>query len=88
VSVRVAKSLKRLRSWCGGDTCALGWGVMGHRRWYGLKPPAAMVSGNRDVSCETDQRQKGKYERTVHFMWWSKSSTSVAYTRCAWAGGT
>jgi hypothetical protein len=25
----------------------------GHRQWYGLKPPAAMVSGKCDVSCET-----------------------------------
>jgi hypothetical protein len=29
----------------------------GHRRWYGLKPPAAMVSGKRDVSCETEIKE-------------------------------
>jgi hypothetical protein len=26
----------------------------GHRQWYGLKPPAAMVSRKHDVSGETD----------------------------------
>jgi hypothetical protein len=31
----------------------------GHRRWYGLKPPAAMVSGKRDVSCETEAKRMG-----------------------------
>ena len=42
----------------------------GHRRWYGLKPPAAMVSGKRDVSCETEaKRRGGKVSwRTVHFL--------------------
>jgi len=25
-----------------------------HRQWYGLKPPAAMVSRKRDVSGETE----------------------------------
>jgi hypothetical protein len=25
-----------------------------HRRWYGLKPPATMISRKGDVSCETE----------------------------------
>ena len=42
----------------------------GHRQWYGLKPPAAMVSGNRDVSCETEAKRKGGQASlcTVHFI--------------------
>jgi hypothetical protein len=30
-----------------------------HRRWYGPKPPAAMVSGKRDVSGETEAKRWG-----------------------------
>jgi hypothetical protein len=42
----------------------------GHRRWYGPKPPAAMVSGKPDVSCETEAKRRGgkvSY-RMVHFL--------------------
>jgi hypothetical protein len=30
-----------------------------HRRWYGPKPPATMVSGKRDVSGETEAETRG-----------------------------
>jgi hypothetical protein len=29
------------------------------RRWYGPKPLIAMVSGKRDVSCETEAEKRG-----------------------------
>ncbi len=37
----------------GGTTVHLLGASSGHRRWYGPKPPATMISGKRDVSCET-----------------------------------
>jgi len=30
-----------------------------HRRWWGPKPPAAMISGKRDVSGETENENRG-----------------------------
>ena len=30
-----------------------------HRRWYGPKQPAAMISGKRDVSGETEVENRG-----------------------------
>ncbi len=30
----------------------------GHRRWYGPKPLATMISGKCDVSCETAAKKK------------------------------
>jgi hypothetical protein len=31
---------------------------LGHRRWYGPKPPATMISGKRDVSCKTAAKKR------------------------------
>ncbi len=40
------------------------------RRWYGLKPLIAMVSGKRDVSCETEAEKRGAKVSylMVHFL--------------------
>ena len=38
--------------------CLLGE-LLAHRRWYEPKPPAAMISGKRDVSGETEVKNRG-----------------------------
>ena len=42
----------------------------GHRRWYGPKPPAAMVSGKRDVSCETEAKGGMVKYRSVRYIFY------------------
>jgi hypothetical protein len=37
--------------------CLLG-ASLGHRQWYGPKPPATMISRKRDVSCETAAKKR------------------------------
>ncbi len=41
-----------------------------HRGWYGPKPLIAMVSGKRDVSCETEAEKRGAKVSffLVHFL--------------------
>ena len=38
--------------------CLLG-ALLAHRRWYEPKPPVAMICGKRDVSGETEVKNKG-----------------------------
>ena len=38
--------------------CLLG-ASSAHRQWYEPKPPAAMISGKRDVSGETEVKNRG-----------------------------
>jgi hypothetical protein len=54
----------------GGTTMRLLGASLVHRRWYGPKQPAAMISGKRDVSGETEVENRGAKVswHTVHFL--------------------
>ena len=41
-----------------------------HRRWYGPKPPAAMISGKRDVSGETEVENRGAKVCSVWYIFY------------------
>jgi len=43
----------------GGTTMRLLGVSSVRKRWYGLKPPATMISRKRDVSCETEAKMMG-----------------------------
>ncbi len=67
VTTHFTAERRHLSPWCGGDICALGWGITGHHmRWYGPKPPTTMV---HQISCpQLQQRPKfgaQKYPRSM-----------------------